>query len=43
MIASFSASNQVGEVMKSRNKKKKDTPVIQEISSEEKNPTEEEE
>jgi regulator of protease activity HflC (stomatin/prohibitin superfamily) len=43
MIASFSASNQVGEVMKSRNKKKKDTPVIQEISSEEETPTEEEE
>jgi regulator of protease activity HflC (stomatin/prohibitin superfamily) len=43
MIASFSASNQVGEVMKSRNKKKKDTPVIQEISSEEEFPTEEEE
>jgi regulator of protease activity HflC (stomatin/prohibitin superfamily) len=43
MIASFSASNQVGEVMKSRNKKKKDTPVIQEISSEEESPTEEEE
>jgi len=43
MIASFSASNQVGEVMKSRNKKKKDTPVIQEISSEEETTTEEEE
>lgn len=43
MIASFSASNQVGEVMKSRNKKKKDTPVIQEIISEEKTATEDEE
>jgi regulator of protease activity HflC (stomatin/prohibitin superfamily) len=43
MIASFSASNQVGEVMKSRNKKKKDTPVIQEISSEEETATEDEE
>lgn len=43
MIASFSASNQVGEVMKSRNKKKKDTPVIQEIISEEETATEDEE
>lgn len=43
MIASFSASNQVGEVMKSRNKKKKDTPVIQEISIEEETATEDEE
>lgn len=43
MIASFSASNQVGEVMKSRNKKKKDTPVIQEISIEEEDATEDEE
>ena len=43
MIASFSASNQVGEVMKSRNKKKKDTPVIQEISMEEDTATQDEE
>jgi len=43
MIASFSASNQVGEVMKSRNKKKKDTPVIQEISVEEDTATQDEE
>lgn len=43
MIASFSASNQVGEVMKSRNKKKKDTPVIQEISIEEEDATHDEE
>lgn len=43
MIASFSASNQVGEVMKSRNKKKKDTPVVQEISSEEDTATQDEE
>lgn len=43
MIASFSASNQVGEVMKSRNKKKKDTPIIQEIISEEETSTEDEE
>lgn len=43
MIASFSASNQVGEVMKSRNKKKKDTPIIQEIISEEETATEDEE
>jgi regulator of protease activity HflC (stomatin/prohibitin superfamily) len=43
MIASFSASNQVGEVMKSRNKKKKDTTVIQEISSEEDTATQDEE
>lgn len=43
MIASFSASNQVGEVMKSRNKKKKNTPVIQEIINEEETATEDEE
>ena len=43
MIASFSASNQVGEVMKSRNKKKKDTLVIQEISVEEDTATQDEE
>lgn len=43
MIASFSASNQVGEVMKNRNKKKKDAPVIQEIINKEETATEDEE
>lgn len=43
MIASFSASNQVGEVMKSRSKKKKEIQVIQEISSEEETANQDEE